>query len=256
LRVCLLASGSKGNAIYLEAANTRLLVDAGLSARQLCARLEQVGVQGEDLDALLVSHEHLDHCRGLGAMARRCALPVHVHHQTLTALPNPGKIATLNEFDSGNPFFVGEVEIRPVPLTHDAVSPVGFVIDTSEGAIGVLTDLGIATRLVRSAFRRCRVLILETNHDEDLLRDGPYPWRLKQRIRGTHGHLSNRDGAGLLADLIWEGLEVVFLAHLSETNNTPAHARAAVENVLAGQNICRPEVVIGCQERISACITC
>ncbi|TYO99734.1 phosphoribosyl 1,2-cyclic phosphodiesterase [Geothermobacter ehrlichii] len=256
MRVCLLASGSKGNAIYLEAANTRLLVDAGLSARQLCLRLERIGVRGEELDAILVSHEHMDHCRGLGAMARRCALPVHVHHQTLTALPNPGKIATLREFDTGNPFSIGEVEIHPVPLTHDAVSPVGFVINTPDGAVGVATDLGVSTRLVRSAFQRCRVLVLETNHDEDLLRDGPYPWRLKQRILGKHGHLSNRAGADLLADLVWDGLEAVFLAHLSETNNTPAHARAAVDAVLARQNVCRPKVVMGCQDRISECVAC
>ncbi|GAB4168883.1 MAG: MBL fold metallo-hydrolase [Geothermobacteraceae bacterium] len=254
MRVCLLASGSKGNAIYVEAAGTRLLVDAGLSARELTARLDSIGVDAGDLDALLVTHEHLDHCRGLGPMTRRYGLPVHIHHRTLDALSNPGRLDELIEFDSGAVFEVGNLQIRAVPVTHDAADPVGFVIDTPAGRVGIATDLGIATRLVRQNYSGCRVLVLETNHDPELLRDGPYPWPLKQRIRGHHGHLSNEDGAELLADLLWDGLEAVFLAHLSETNNTPEHARRAVDAVLANQNVCRPQLNFGWQDRPSVCL--
>ncbi len=254
MRVCLLASGSKGNAIYIEAAGTRLLVDAGLSARELAARLDSIGVDGENLDALLVTHEHQDHCRGLGPMARRYGLPVHIHHRTLDALPNPGRLDNLKEFDAGAVFQIGELQVVTVPVTHDAADPVGFIIETPAGKVGIATDLGIATRLVRQSYQGCRVLVLETNHDPDLLRDGPYPWPLKQRIRSRHGHLSNEDGAELLADLLWDGLDAVFLAHLSETNNTPDHARRAVQNVLNGQTVCQPQLHIGWQDRPSVCL--
>jgi phosphoribosyl 1,2-cyclic phosphodiesterase len=253
LRVCLLASGSKGNAIYIEASGVRLLIDVGLSAREISSRLDQIGVAGESLDAILVTHEHGDHCRGLGPMARRCHLPVHLHHKTLAALPKLGKVESLYEFEAGSPFQVKTLEIEPIPVTHDAAFTVGFLVRSTEGSVGVVTDLGISTRLIKDRLKQCRALVLEANHDEDLLRDGPYPWHLKQRIRGQHGHLSNVAGAELLHALHWEGLEAVFLAHLSETNNTPQHARAAAESVLQAQNLCQPQLIIGLQTHVSSC---
>jgi len=253
LRVCLLASGSKGNAIFFESAGTRLLIDAGLSAREICSRLAQLEVDGESLDGILVSHDHGDHCRGLGPMARRCGLPVYMNPKTLAALPKLGRIETLHEFDSGDDFLVGDIKIETVPLTHDAANTVGFVIRSSEGSVGIATDLGIATRLVRDRLQGCRVLVVETNHDEELLRDGPYPWHLKQRIHSNHGHLSNTAGAELLDSLRWDGLEAVFLAHLSETNNTRQHALDAVKQVLHPQNLCQPQLIVGQQDAISCC---
>jgi len=253
LRVCLLASGSKGNAVYVESRDTRLLIDAGLSARELKSRLALIGADGEKLDGLLVTHEHGDHCRGLGPMARSCRLPVFVHADTRRALPGPGRLDDLREFDDTTAFAWRDLKIEPFPLTHDAVAPVGYTIESAEGKIGIATDLGIATRLVAERLKGCRVLILEANHDEEMLRDGPYPWPLKQRIRSNHGHLSNTASAQLLQGLLWEGLEAVFLAHLSEVNNHPGLAESCAREVLARQNLCRPQLILGCQAHPSAC---
>lgn len=253
MRVCLLASGSKGNSVYVESRETRLLIDAGLSARELKSRLALIGADGEALDALLVTHEHGDHCRGLGPMARSCRLPVFVHADTRQALPAPGRLDDLREFDGDAAFTWRDLKIDPFPLTHDAVAPVGYTIETAEGKIGIATDLGIATRLVAERLKGCRVLVLEANHDEEMLRDGPYPWPLKQRIRSNHGHLSNTASAQLLQGLLWEGLEAVFLAHLSETNNRPGLAEACAAEVLARQNLCAPRLILGSQGHPSTC---
>ncbi len=253
MRVCLLASGSKGNAVYIESRQSRILIDAGLSARELNSRLQGIGVAGEDLDALLISHEHSDHCRGLGPMARRYHLPVYLHPETRRALPNPGRLDDIREFDAGETFEFRDLRVSAFPITHDAAAPVGYVIETDEGKIGIATDLGIATRLVVQRLQDCRVLVLESNHDEEMLRDGPYPWPLKQRIRSQHGHLSNTASVRLLADLLGCGLEAVFLAHLSEVNNLPDLAEAGARALLDGQNLCQPQLIVGCQHRASVC---
>ena len=256
MRICLLASGSKGNAIYIESRECRMLIDAGFSAKELSRRLEGIGVAADSLHALFATHEHSDHSHGLGPMARRYALDVFIKPETIAALPRLGAIEKLREFETGTSFCCRDVQVEAFPLTHDAASPVGFVIETGEGRVGVATDLGIATRLVQQRLKGCRVLILETNHDEEMLRDGPYPWHLKQRIRSNHGHLSNRAGAALLDELRWEGLEAVFLAHLSETNNNPQLAEAAVGEVLDRQNLCGPQLITGCQGQASVCFNC
>lgn len=253
MRVCLLASGSKGNVIYVETAESRLLIDAGLSAREIGRRLNLIGACADNLDAMLVTHEHRDHCRGLGPAARRWHLPVHVHHATRGALPDVGVLADTVEFDSGDRFCLRDLEVETVPVTHDAVAPTGFILTTAEGKIGIVTDLGLATRLVADRFQGCRALVLESNHDEEMLRDGPYPWPLKQRIRSRHGHLSNRESAELLQTLYWDGLEAVFLAHLSETNNAPHLAERCAREVLAGHAAEGVQLVVGSQDCPSLC---
>lgn len=255
MQVCLLASGSKGNAIYIACGESRLLIDAGLSARELTARLEGIGVAGESLDGLLVTHEHGDHCRGLGPMARRFGLPVFIHPDTHAALPRLGKLPGLRMFESGEILAFRDLKVEVFPITHDAAAPVGFTVETTKGKIGIATDLGIATRLVAQNLKGCRVLILESNHDEGMLQDGPYPWHLKQRIRSNHGHLSNKASATLLEELLWDGLDAVFLAHLSETNNHPSLAERCALDVLERQNVCRPKVVLGCQHQASLCVS-
>jgi phosphoribosyl 1,2-cyclic phosphodiesterase len=253
LRVCLLASGSKGNAVFIEAGETRLLIDVGLSAREIERRLSLIGVEADSLHAILVTHEHSDHVQGAGPMARRFGLPLCIHPETHNALPRLGKIEQLQEFEAGTPFHLRDLEIKPFSITHDASAPVGFVIESTAGKIGVATDLGIATRLVAEYLKECRVLVLESNHDEQMLLDGPYPWHLKQRIKSSQGHLSNNASAELLDSLLWEGLDAVFLAHLSETNNEPAKAHAGAFGVLNQQNLCDPHLALGTQENVSFC---
>ncbi len=251
LRVCLLASGSRGNSLYIESAESRVLIDAGLSAKEIAARLSTIGVNAEDLDAVFLTHEHIDHSRGIGPLARRYDLPVFMHHQARQALPKLGRVDDLREIDSGEAFVFRDLQISPFSLTHDAVAPLGFVVEMREGKVGLVTDLGIATRLVADCLQGCRMLVLEANHDEEMLRDGPYPWPVKQRIRSNHGHLSNAAAAELLGGLLWEGLEAVFLAHLSEENNCPDLVLECMRRSMVGQNLCLPRLLVGQQNRVS-----
>lgn len=248
-RVCLLASGSQGNSLLIESGRTRLLVDAGLSARELRRRLETLGVAAESLTALLVTHEHTDHVRGLGPLVRQLRLPVYLQTDLATKLDDVGRTDCVREFAAGEDFVVEDLTVRPFSVTHDALAPVGFTLSGEQGKVGIATDLGIATRLVSECLQGCRVVVLETNHDEALLRDGPYPWPLKQRVRSAHGHLSNVAGSQLLEGVLWQGLETVFLGHLSETNNRPELALASVNQVLGRQNVCAPRLFVGEQHR-------
>lgn len=247
MRICLLASGSKGNSLLIESGQTRLLIDAGLSARELRKRLELVGVEASSLTALLITHEHADHVRGLGPLVRQLDLPVYLQTDLARTLADVGKPECVHEFAGGEEFTLKDLTIRPFAITHDSLAPVGFTLSGEQGKVGIATDLGVATRLVTECLQGCRALVLETNHDEEMLRDGPYPWKLKQRVRSNHGHLSNREGGSLLQNLLWQGLETVFLGHLSETNNCPKLALDAVNQVLDKQNVCAPQLLVGRQ---------
>ena len=252
MRVCLLASGSRGNSTLIEADDFRLLVDAGLSGVETERRLATLGLSGEDLHAILVTHEHHDHVGGIGPLARRFHIPVHIDHKTHAALPKLGKIEDLQLFSAGEKFNCHGLSIETFSTTHDAVNPVGFVINSSEGRIGFATDLGLPTRLVAEQLKDCRVLVIEANHDEQMLWDGPYPWSLKQRIRGRHGHLSNIETGKLINEVVWPGLEALFLAHLSEENNCPDLVAEYVGQTLAGHG-CQPEIIVGQQHQASSC---
>ena len=252
MRVCLLASGSRGNSTLIEADGFRLLIDAGLSGVETERRLATLGLDGEDLNAILVTHEHHDHVGGIGPLARRFNIPVHIDHKTHAALPKLGKIEKLQLFAAGERFSCQGLSIESFSTTHDAVNPVGFVINSSEGRVGFATDLGMPTRLVAEQLKGCRVLVIEANHDEQMLWDGPYPWPLKQRIRGRHGHLSNLETGQLLNDVVWPGLEALFLAHLSEENNCPDLVAEQVRQTLAAHG-CQPKIIVGMQHQASSC---
>jgi phosphoribosyl 1,2-cyclic phosphodiesterase len=229
-----------------------LLIDAGLSGVETERRLATIGLAGEDLHAILVTHEHHDHVGGIGPLARRFQIPVHIDHKTHAALPKIGKIDSLQLFSAGEKFSCQGLSIESFATTHDAVNPVGFVINSSEGRIGFATDLGLPTRLVAEQLKDCRVLVIEANHDEQMLWDGPYPWPLKQRIRGSHGHLSNIETGQLLNKVVWPGLEALFLAHLSEENNCPDLVAAHFSQTLA-EHDCRPKIIVGQQHQASSC---
>ncbi len=227
-----LASGSKGNAILIGSDSTRIMLDAGLSARELSKRLEGAGFAAEQLDALIISHEHQDHVLGAGPLSRRYDLPVYLTQGTLEHLPpKVGQLASTQVFRSGVSFRIGDLLIHPFAICHDAREPVGFVFEHNGSRMGVCTDLGVVTQLVRSRLQGCHGLIIESNYDPERLKNGPYTWSLKQRIAGSHGHLSNSDTIGLLRDIHHPGLRAVLMAHLSETNNDPALVRQGIEEL-------------------------
>jgi phosphoribosyl 1,2-cyclic phosphodiesterase len=255
VRVCLLASGSKGNSVFVEAGASKLLIDAGLSARELMLRLEAIGAEGRELDAILISHEHSDHIRGAGALARKLKIPLLLSHQTFQASSAFIGKTEIIEFESGCPFSFKDIQVDPFSITHDACDPVGFMIECGDGKIGIATDLGIATGLVKEKLKGCRALVVESNHDEEMLVNGPYPWHLKQRIRSRHGHLSNSESASLLDEIIHPGLEAVFLAHLSEVNNDPGIALDTAKSLMESRNICSPRLILGNQYRVSEVLT-
>jgi phosphoribosyl 1,2-cyclic phosphodiesterase len=233
LSVCVLASGSKGNAIYISDGRTNLLFDAGLSGREIQKRMQEAGLSAADLHGVVVSHEHSDHVRGVGVLARRYHLPVYVSASTAAAAaPQLGRIEDLRTIRIGTTFNVDGLQIHPFSTSHDAQDPAGFTISHQSCKIGIATDLGIATGMVRHHLKACDLLVLEANHDPRMLAEGPYPWPLKQRIKGRSGHLSNEASRDLLAELKHSGLCHVILAHLSETNNTPAKAREAFERLM------------------------
>ena len=224
LAVCTLASGSKGNATYISDGDTSILVDAGLSGIEIQRRLESRDLSPKDLNAIIVTHEHSDHIRGVGILSRRYKLPVYLNSKTRDASPQLGKLHETRPFECGTAFDINNMAIHPFAISHDAEDPAGFTIGQNGMAIGIATDLGMATSMVRQHLKRCALLILEANHDPTMLETGPYPWPLKQRIRGRTGHLSNPDSKKLLNELQHDDLQHVILGHLSEINNTPQKA--------------------------------
>jgi len=220
IQLSVLASGSKGNSIYVATPGVRLLIDAGLTAREIERRLKRIGVRAEDLDAVVVTHEHRDHVSGLGPLSRRYRLPVFLNRATRGNLPDQvGSLADCAQFTTGRSFSIADLTIHPFSLSHDAADPVGLTLVNGESKVGICTDLGKATRLVHHHLQECRVLLLEANHDVGMLTRGPYPWSVKQRIRSASGHLSNEEARELLDRVRGAALERVILAHLSEVNN-------------------------------------
>jgi len=234
VRLVPLGSGSSGNATLVEFGEVRLLVDAGLAARTLAARLEAVGVEPGSVRAVLLSHEHQDHARGASRYSLRHRVPVACAIETLEALDLPAtEFTRWVAFEPGRPFEVAGVQVHPFSVPHDAANPVGFVLAGNGVRVGVVTDLGHATTLVAERLRGCHVVMVEANHDDRLLRDGPYPWHLKQRIGGRMGHLSNDEAAALLVEAVGDECRAVVLAHLSEKNNDAGIARRTVADRLA-----------------------
>jgi len=237
LSVCILGSGSRGNAIYVSDGASSILIDAGLSAREIDRRMRSRGLDPACLSAILLTHEHTDHVRGVERLVRRHRLPVYLTAGTRQEAASLQELPEIYSFACGSEFRINTLAIRPFSISHDARDPAGFTIGANGSRIGVATDLGHVTSLVREHLRGCRLLIVEANHDVDMLRDGPYPWFLKQRIRSRTGHLSNQESCRLLDDILHSGLEQVILAHLSETNNTPEKALAEISTILAGTSV-------------------
>ena len=234
MRFCVLAGGSKGNSVYVSDGTTAILMDAGLSGIEIQRRLQSLGIHPQDLDAIVVSHEHADHIHGVGVLSRRWNLPVYLNEKTrLAGESRMGCLNEIREFECGLDFTVNTLSIHPFSLSHDAEDPAGFTVHRDHLKLGIATDLGIATSMVKLHLRDCDALILEANHDPRMLENGPYPWPLKQRISGRCGHLSNEDSRNLLAEVRCANLRHVVLSHLSEQNNCPETAVRAVSEALS-----------------------
>lgn len=254
MKIASLGSGSRGNAVYIESASTRILVDAGFSGSELARRLGALGRDPSDVDAVVVTHEHRDHTSGIGVAARRWGWPLFMTMGTAVAcedLLRGGEETQI--FESESRFQIGDLEIHAVPTCHDAADPVAVTVTENGSALkaAVATDLGRATTSVRAALTGCHYLVLEANHDEVRLRDAPYPWSLKQRIGGSRGHLSNHLAGDLAREILHPELGGVLLAHLSQECNEPRLALAAVRKAtrpagfrgtveVAGQNEAGP----------------
>jgi len=234
LRFTILGSGSSGNCSYLETDDTRLLVDAGFSAKQIELRLASIGRSVRDVQAIFLTHEHGDHICGLPVLAKRYNIPVYCNRLTaeFISAQMPG-FASWRLFETGATMELGDLKINSFSVPHDAYDPVGFMFYHALGNIGFLTDLGYATKLVIERVRAARALVLEANHDLRLLQeDTKRPWAVKQRILSRHGHLSNDAAAEVAAEVVTEGMEDLYLGHLSSDCNSPLHARTTVSRKL------------------------
>jgi phosphoribosyl 1,2-cyclic phosphodiesterase len=237
VRVTVLGSGSTGNSTLVEADGVAVLIDAGFSGRSIERRLREVGVEPTSLAGIVITHDHGDHTRGMGVLARRFGVPLHLTTATRDACAALLRgTEQLRLYASAAPFAIGTLEFEPFLTVHDAVDPVAVTVRhvPSGARLGVATDLGRPTVSVRAALAGCHMLVLEANHDEILLREGPYPWSVKQRIASSHGHLSNRAAGALARELCHDALHTIVLAHLSESCNDAAVARDAVASALDG----------------------
>ena len=250
IKVTVLASGSRGNSTYVATARARLLVDGGLSAREIERRLLSIGASPKDLDGIVVTHEHVDHVRGVGTLSRRYELPVYLNKQTYLHLPDSvGRLDQKEEFVTGRNFCIEDVTIHPFAISHDGVDPVGFTLANGSVKIGVCTDLGAATKLVYRHLEHCSVLILEANHDMEMLKNGPYPWPVKQRIKSRIGHLSNEQSVDVLSRVFSENLKEVVLAHMSETNNSSEMVLETFNSILDHQMRERLNITLALQDQ-------
>ena len=233
LTICPLASGSKGNAVYIGSGERAVLFDAGLSGVALERRMAEKGLSPNALDAVIVSHEHTDHVKGAGILSRRFQIPIYINEKTYRAASAKlGKVERITHFQCGHTFSIGDLTVNPFSISHDAEDPAGFTVEHNGSKLALATDLGIATALVKTHLQGASLIYVEANHDPEMLHLGPYPWYLKQRVRSRRGHLSNQEAGELLCHVKNSTLKHVVLAHLSEENNHPQKAWETVSQML------------------------
>jgi len=251
----MLGSGSAGNSALVATGHCKILVDGGLSARQLVLRLEQCGVAPEQLDGVLLTHEHGDHVCGLEVLCRKFDLPMYCNRLTAEALRCTGFLGQIRNwriFETGAEFSICDVMVQTFPVPHDAVDPLGFVFHAGSGSLGFITDLGYVTKLIVERLRQVQTLVIETNHDEKLLQNDTHrPWPVKQRIQSRHGHPSNTAAAGVIEELLPGKIERVVLGHLSRDCNTPELALETVRASLAKHGRLEVEIHCAVQSAIS-----
>ncbi len=229
MRFASLGSGSEGNALLVSVGQTQILMDCGFALQDTLMRLARLGVSPEQLSGVVVTHEHGDHIGGVARLARKFNLPVWLTHGTLRSQPRAfSNIVDLHEIDPHLVFAIGDIEITPYPVPHDAAEPVQFIFSDGLRRLGVLTDSGCSTVHIEEMLTGCHALVLECNHDREMLMNSDYPYSLKQRVGGRFGHLNNQESAGILAKLDLSRLQHLIAAHLSRKNNTPELAVRAL----------------------------
>jgi phosphoribosyl 1,2-cyclic phosphodiesterase len=239
--ISVLASGSRGNSTIVQSSSTRILVDAGISCRETFKRMKAAGDDPHSLSAIVITHEHIDHVSGLLVLARKLKIPVFMTgatHQAWSrsmrdAAGERPQLARLEFFCSGHSFYIGDIGVTPFTIPHDAVDPVGFTFRAEGIKIAIATDLGRLLANVKDNLRACDVLVIESNHDLEMLRNGPYPWSVKQRVGSPTGHLSNEKLAEFFATGYDGNASYIVLAHLSEQNNHPERALREAEKALS-----------------------
>jgi phosphoribosyl 1,2-cyclic phosphodiesterase len=261
--ISVLASGSRGNTAVVESARARILVDAGISCRETFKRLKLAGLEPKSLSAILITHEHSDHVYGLATLAKKLDVPVFMtgatHQAWARSLRDDAgqlpKLAKLEIFSAGRQFQIADITVTPFTIPHDAADPVGFTLRAEGAKIAFATDLGYMPASVRDHLRRCDVIIIESNHDVEMLRVGPYPWSVKQRVMSRVGHLSNDSLAQFFAEDYDGGASHIVLAHLSEQNNHPEVARRVAENALGPQQtLLQNRLMLAAQDAPTECI--
>ena len=234
LQVCALASGSSGNAIYIGSSSQEVLIDVGLSGKELKRRLKKIDRRVEDIDALFLTHEHSDHIKGAGVVARECQIPIYASQGTWVEAKE--KLGKLNpeqkKIISTKELTVGNLGIKPFSIPHDACEPVGYSVVCEGVEVAIATDMGEIDSGVKNKITDSDLVVLESNHDLEMLKIGPYPWSVKKRIMSSEGHLSNDEAADLAVELGQKGVRRILLAHLSQDNNIPELAFLTIKNML------------------------
>lgn len=233
MRLCSIASGSSGNCIYVGSEATHLLVDVGISGKRTESGLQELGLSANEIDGILVTHEHADHISGLGVIARKYEIPIYATAGTIRAIRETASLGILeeglfHEVQEDRKFTIKDLTVNPMQISHDAAQPVGYRISYGNKKVAVCTDLGAYNDYTVECLKGMDALLLEANHDVNMLQVGPYPYYLKQRILGDRGHLSNENSGRLLCRILHDGLKTVFLGHLSKENNLPELAFESV----------------------------
>ena len=237
LQVSVLASSSNGNCTLVATERTRLLVDAGLSRKETFERCAAAGIDPMSIDAILITHEHTDHVNGLPAIARKLDVPVYISLLTAPAITWNEYAPKLELFQAGSSFTIGDIDVTRFTIPHDAVDPVGFSFRAEGIKVSIATDLGYLPESIRFHLRGSDVLLLESNHDLEMLKVGPYPWSVKQRVMGRMGHLSNEVACRFIREHLDTTTSTIILGHLSEHNNHPAIVRQCAEQALDGRSL-------------------
>lgn len=239
-KFCSLASGSSGNCQYIESKDTKLLVDAGLSGKKIQEALKSIEVDPKELDGILVTHEHKDHTKGVGILSRRFDLPIYANKGTWDGMEDDlGKIKPehIKIFDTNKQFNIKDIEVNPFDIYHDANEPVGYNFCYNSKKISILTDTGKIDEDIKKLLKGSDIMMIESNHDVEMLKVGSYPWFLKKRVLGDYGHISNETAGELIADLYEGKKQTILLSHLSRENNFPELAYQTVANIVTERGI-------------------